>query len=246
MSVEASSTKFPRGPIPGLTAEPRLLKLLFLGVAAAVVASLSAGLSGSWASTQDHLALLLLWILVAAVADLMPVRLWESVSLSMSLPVTLAAGMVLAPVEAASVAFVAAFDRREFRGEVSVARGLYNRSQVALSVALASTTFHTLDGDVLDWPRVVPVSLVALAVDWLVNTFLVLAPIAYMTRLPARDIMHRVSGRSPFHHLAGYVSLGLLAGLLGAVLVVGRRVGSRCLPRSTWTCPTGVPARQGS
>ena len=222
MSVTASRSKFPVGAAPSPTDEPRLLKLIFYAVGVVVVTSLALGLSNEWFSIQAHLAQLLLWVLVAAAGDLMPVRLWGSVSLSMSLPVTLAAGMVLTPVEAAVVAFVAAFDPREFHGQVSVARGLYNRSQVAVSVALASSAFHALDGDVLDWPRVIAVGLVALTVDWLANTFLVLGPVAYMTRLPTKEIMHRVSGRSPLHHLAGYVSLGLLAILLGTVwLAVG-------------------------
>jgi signal transduction histidine kinase len=217
MSATASSPKFHAGAAHLRDEEPRLLRLVFISVGLVVVGLLAIGLLGEWDAVRNHALEICLWVVVAAAGDLMPVRLWGSVSLSMSLPVTLAAGMVLSPVEAGLVAFVAAFDPREFRGQVSIARGLYNRSQVAVSVGLASVVFHALAGDVLDWPRVVAIGLIALSVDWIMNTFLVLAPLAYMTRLPAIEIVRRISGRSPLHHLAGYVSLGLLAVLLGAV-----------------------------
>jgi len=197
--------------------EPGLLGVIFLLVGVAVPSLLGLGLSSEWDAVRPHLAELGLWVLVAAAGDLMPVKLWGSVTLSMSLPVTLAAGMVLTPIEAGFVSFVAAFDPREFRGQVSIPRALYNRSQIAVSVVFASATFHALGGDVLEWPRVILVAFVALSVDWILNTFLVLAPLAYMTHLRTLEIVRRVTGRSPAHHLAGYVSLGLLAILLGTV-----------------------------
>jgi signal transduction histidine kinase len=191
--------------------------VVFILTGIAVVSLLVVGISRERMAIRSDLLAVGLWILVAAAGDLMPVRLWGPVSLSMSLPVTLAAGMVLSPIEAGLVAFVAAFDPREFRGQVSLARGLYNRSQVAVSVALASMAFHGMGGDVLDWPRVALVGFVALTVDWAVNSFLVLAPLVYMTKLPLSKVLLGVYGRSPLQHLVGYAGLGLLAVLLGTV-----------------------------
>ena len=93
-----------------------------------VVTVLASYVATQWSDIAEIAAALLVWAMVAAVADLLPVQLWGDVSLSMSLPVTLAAGMVLSPWNAGLVAFIAALDLREFRGEVSVLRGLYNRS----------------------------------------------------------------------------------------------------------------------
>lgn len=197
--------------------EPIPLKIAFVLIGIVVAGLLVIGIVAEWDSIRGDLPQAALWILVASVGDLMPVRLWGSVSLSMSLPVTLAAGMVLSPAEAAFIAFVAAFDLREFRGEVGLARGLYNRSQVAVSVALASFVFQLLGGDVLVWPRVVLVGMLALSVDWAANSFLILWPLAYMTRLPTKEIVRHVYGRFPLQHLIGYLSLGLLAVLLGTV-----------------------------
>ena len=126
--------------------EPVAVRILFLGVTAVVVALLASYVATHWSGIAEIAAALLVWAMVAAVADLLPVQLWGDVSLSMSLPVTLAAGMVLSPWNAGLVAFIAALDLREFRGEVSVLRGLYNRSQIAASVILASAAFHALGG----------------------------------------------------------------------------------------------------
>ncbi len=114
MSVTASRSKFPLGAAATTDEEPTHLRVIFVLVGAAVLALLTFGVTREWESVSGHLLEAALWVVVAAAGDLMPVRLWGSVSLSMSLPVTLAAGMVLSPIEAGLVAFVAAFDPREF------------------------------------------------------------------------------------------------------------------------------------
>ena len=197
--------------------EPVAVRILFLGVTAVVVALLASYVATQWSDIAKIAAALLVWAMVAAVADLLPVQLWGDVSLSMSLPVTLAAGMVLSPWNAGLVAFIAALDLREFRGEVSVLRGLYNRSQIAASVILASAAFHALGGTPANWPEVLALGLTALAVDWAVNTVLVMVPVAMMTRLSMAQVIQGVHGDHPYDHGVGYLCLGLLAVLLATV-----------------------------
>ena len=210
----------------GQTASETLsVRLLFYVVTAIIVSTLGIGIARSPGLSASTLAALVLWVVVAAVADLLPVQLWGDVSLSMSLPVTLAAGMVMVPWQAGLVAFVAAMDLREFRREVSLARGLYNRSQVAASVMIASLTFHALGGSPEEWPAVIGLGLVALTVDWAANSLLVMVPVAMMTRLPAAEVLRRVHGSSPLEHTLGYVCLGLLAVLLAAIYGVSQGWG---------------------
>ncbi|MGZ5307152.1 MAG: histidine kinase, partial [Actinomycetota bacterium] len=197
--------------------EPTRIRIVFLGVASVVVSILAVHVARDWQNVVDIAPSLLVWVMVAAVADLLPVRLWGDVTLSMSLPVTLAAGMVLSPLNAGLVAFVAALDPREFNREVGLARGLYNRSQIAASVILASTVFQAMHGNPVEWPEVIAVGLVALAVDWGVNSLLVMVPVAMMTRLSMGDVLRRVHGDDPLDHGIGYLCLGLLAVLLAAV-----------------------------
>jgi signal transduction histidine kinase len=197
--------------------EPIGVRVVFFGVASLVVSVLVVHIAGEWQTLVDRAPILLVWVMVAAIADLMPVQLWGDVTLSMSLPVTLAAGMVLSPWSAGLIAFVAALDPREFHREVSLARGLYNRSQIAASVILASIVFHAMHGDPVVWPEVIAVGLIALAVDWGMNSLLVMVPVAMMTRLSIADVLRRVHGDDPLDHGIGYLCLGLLAVLLATV-----------------------------
>ena len=205
--------------------EPVGVLVVFVGVTSVVVSLLGLHVGGNWQNLVEIAPILLVWVMIAAIADLLPVQLWGDVTLSMSLPVTLAAGMVLPPWYAGLVAFMAALDLREFRREVSLARGLYNRSQIAASVILASMVFQALDGDPLKWPEVVAVALLALVVDWGVNSFLVMVPVAMMTRLSMADVLRRVHGDNPLDHGIGYVCLGLLAVLLATVYEVAEGWG---------------------
>jgi len=194
--------------------------MVFLGVAAVVVSFLGANIARDWQTIANNLPAVAVWVAIAAVADLVPVELWGDVTLSMSLPITLAAGMVLSPWSAGLVAFLAALDLREFHGEVSLARGLYNRSQIAASVVLASMVFHALHGNPFAWPDVMAVGLAALAVDWGVNLLLVMLAVAMMTRLSIGDVLRRIHGDDPLGHGIGYLCLGLLAVLLATLYEV--------------------------
>ena len=133
--------------------EPAGVLFVFLGVTALVVSALALHAIDDWRTLVDQASLLLVWVLVAAIADLLPVHLWAMSRWGMSLPVTLAAGMVLSPWSAGLIAFLAALDPREFHREISVARGLYNRSQVAASVVAASVVFHAMNGSPWSGPR---------------------------------------------------------------------------------------------
>lgn len=205
--------------------EPVGVRVVFYGVTPIVVSLLAVYVARDWRSVMDVAPVLLIWVVVAAVADLLPVQLWGDVSLSMSLPITLAAGMVLSPWNAGLVAFVAALDLREFHGEVSLARGLYNRSQIAASVILASMVFQAMHGNPVVWPQVIAIGLVALAVDWAANTLLVMLPVAMMTRLSMADVLRRVHGDDPLDHGIGYLCLGLLAVFLATVFEVAEGWG---------------------
>ncbi len=85
-------------------------------------------------------AALLLWALVIATIDLLPVDLGH-IRLTLDMPILLAVALTFPPEVAALVALLAAFDQREFRGQVSISHALFNRSQIALSVFLASRRF---------------------------------------------------------------------------------------------------------
>ena len=164
---------------------------------------------------------LLVWAAVVATVDLIPVRVWGSVSLSMSFPVTLAAGMIFLPTEAALIAFVGSFDPRELKGGVTLAKSLFNRSQVAISVMAGSAAFHALGGEILFWPSVLVPGVCALVVDAGSNFALVGSAVAVEERISPRRALANMVGSSPVHYFAGYLLLGLLALPLAAAVAVG-------------------------
>jgi signal transduction histidine kinase len=160
------------------------------------------------------------WAAIVAAVDLIPVRVWGSVTVSMSFPVALAAGMIFSPAQAALIAFVGSFDPRELSGHVSLAKSIFNRSQVAASV-MAGAAVHALGGTITEWPDVLLPGLVALLLDSGVNFILVASAVAIEDRLAPRGVLMRMFGASPWHYLAGYLLLGLLAMPLSAAFASG-------------------------
>lgn len=77
------------------------------------------------------------WIAICAILNLLPVSGWHT-HFTPDTPLGVAAALVLSPFEAAVVLFVGAFDREEFTGKTSLARALFNRSQISLSIFLGS------------------------------------------------------------------------------------------------------------
>jgi signal transduction histidine kinase len=173
------------------------------------------------AGNDAELVELGLWAAIVAAVDLVPIRVWGSVSVSMSFPVTLAAGMIFLPTEAALIAFIGSFDPRELKGGVSLAKSVFNRSQVAASVMAGSALFHVMDGALLDWPSVLLPGSVALLLDAAINFILVASAVSIEDRLAPRGVLLRMFGASPLHYLAGYLLLGLLALPLAAAVAVG-------------------------
>lgn len=214
----ASAERVPHAGRLRAPADPSHLRLVEFLVTAAVVTLLAIE-SGrhleTWSQTWFEV---LPWIAIVAVADAMPVPLWGTTELMTSFPVLLAASFVFPPYVAATLSFVAAFDVREVRREIAPLRGLLNRSNVALSVFAAGSVFHTLGGDIADWPEVLLRVLPAVTVDVAINASLLLLGTHLLTRQPLRVLAGRVYGGDQARwFLMAYTSFGLLAVVLATV-----------------------------
>lgn len=200
--------------------EPARLRILEVTTTALVVAFLISELVRHWPEASSNLAHLLPWLVVVAAADLLPVPIWDSVELMISFPVLLAAAFVFPPYLAGFLSFSGTVDAREFRREIGPLRALFNRSNVAASVVVASLVFHQTGLTVDDWPVVLVAAMVALLSDHLVNMSLMLAGTHLLTGVPVRNILWRVYGGSrPIPFLLGYACFGLLAILMATVYV---------------------------
>jgi len=201
--------------------EPMSLRVLEAAGVAFVVGFLLLESSREWPELAQVWLELLPWVLVVAAADLAPVPIWGSVQLMMSFPVLLATAFVFPPYVAGILSFVATVDAREFRHEIPVFRGLFNRSNVALSVIAASWTFHNLDGDLADWPTVLLAASAALIVDVAINATLLVAGTHLLTGVSTKALVANVyGGPHPQPFLVAYACFGLLALLLASVYAV--------------------------
>jgi diguanylate cyclase (GGDEF)-like protein len=121
---------------------------------------------------------LLVWIVAIAIVDLLPVQGSANTSFSLSFPIELSAAIVYPPPVVALITLLGAADMREIHGEVSPLKALYNRAQIAWSVALESFVFHQfadLSGGVTDvqWWIVVPTVLAAALAGYMLNVVIV-------------------------------------------------------------------------
>jgi signal transduction histidine kinase len=184
-----------------------LVILVFLGL---LVISERADLDGS-------LPEIALWTSVALGADLMLVRVGKGVTLTMSLPVSLAAALLFPPAFAAIVAFVGCLDPMEVRGESSVSRAIFNRSQVALATTAAAFVFYINDVNPAAWPAIALWSLLALAADFAVNAACVVPTIVLRGRASPLTALRLLFGSAPADSTVLYVSMGLVAPLIAAI-----------------------------
>jgi signal transduction histidine kinase len=206
--------------------EPKRLLALEACVSLVVVAGLVWQVADNWGDFEASLSQLLPWLAVVVVADLLPVPIWGSVELMMSFPVLLASALVFPPYVAGSLSFVGTLDLREFRGEISPLRDLYNRSNVTASVFAASWIFHWFGVGVLDWPEVLILTFVALVADMVVNFSLVILGAHLLTGLSAKRLWTNVYGGSrPEVFLGGYACFGLLAVLMATVYSAAGNAG---------------------
>jgi hypothetical protein len=89
---------------------------------------------------------MLFWVVLVLLVNFIHYEM-DPLQFTLDMPLLLAAALLYHPAVAACVALVGSTDVREFRGQVTVGRAVFNRSQVALSVFVASTVF-SLSADV--------------------------------------------------------------------------------------------------
>ena len=165
----------------------------------------------------------LLWSLLIAGIELLPVPAWRGLTISVGFPVLVMVAILYPPGAAGAIALIGALDPREFRREVSLSVALYNRSQVALSVVAASAIFHAFHpaGELLKvTPPGILVGAAALAAlaDYAVNAGLVTLYMSIKLGISAAEMFKQLTIGNVRDFLISYLGLGIL-GLTLAVFV---------------------------
>src|SRR6266516_3487187 len=149
-----------------------------------------------------------------AVVELIPIPAWQTVELSLSFPIMVAVAMLYTPQIAGGIAWIGACDLREFRREIPVMRGVWNRSQMALSVVAGSWVFHLFASATDAWVRLVSGALAAALVAYTINTLLVALHAALEHDLTVREVVVKMHGSRPLEFLASYLGLALLGAVI--------------------------------
>jgi signal transduction histidine kinase len=158
-----------------------------------------------------------LWTVAAAVVGLAAIQVPSGQQLGMDMPVLLAAGFLFGPVAAGIVAFAGYVDVREFRGEISLERALFNRAQTSLSVVAAVAAFSWLGFRVEDLPSAAAGAAVAVSVDWIVNWSFIAGVLALQERISPWASMRRLRVGSAYQFVMTYAAFGLQSLVLAHV-----------------------------
>ena len=174
----------------------------------------------AWLIAGDPHALkpeLLVWAAIVALVELLPVPAWRGLPLSVGFPILIAVGFIYPdPIAAGLTALVGSLDPREFRGEVSLLRALFNRCQIALSVFAASAVFHSF-ATIESTPLILcSAAILASVVDYAANTTLVTVGASIMYRTKPSRVFRELRIGSLSEFVVSYLGLGLL----GLVLAV--------------------------
>jgi signal transduction histidine kinase len=190
----------------------RVVSGLQIFVAIPVVAWLVWGVLGAPAGELRWTALF--FALCIAVVELIPIPAWQTVELSLSFPIMVAVAMLYTPQIAGAIAWIGACDLREFRREIPVMRGIWNRSQMGLSVVAGSWVFHLFASASDVWFRLVSGALAAALVAYAINTLLVALHAALEHDLTVRQVVVKMHGSRPLEFLVSYLGLALLGAVI--------------------------------
>ncbi len=180
---------------------------LRMGVVVLTIGWLAAVLPGSADQVFDPA--IVFFILAIAIVDLIPVPVWGGMQLSLSFPILLGVAVIFDPPVAALIALLGSADPREVRREVSPSMAIFNRSQVAISVLLASGIFHAAASQASPWYALIPAVFVAALVAYAVNVVAVAAEHSLKNRVPLRRVMGKMHGSAPYEFILSYIGLGL-------------------------------------
>ena len=84
------------------------------------------------------------WVVAIAIVDLLPIATNVGFPFSLSFPLQLSVALIYPPHVAGAIALLGSSDEREFKGQIPLLQGVWNRSQLAWSVVAESLLFHRI------------------------------------------------------------------------------------------------------
>ncbi|MEP6476178.1 MAG: EAL domain-containing protein [Actinomycetota bacterium] len=171
-------------------------------------------------SLQFGTPLLLVWIAAIALVDLMPVPTSVELNFSLSFPLQLAVALIYPPPVAAAIALLGTSDIRELRRELPLAKSLFIRGQIAISVLVEGLVFHRMAVDLkANWIVLCSAVLVATLLGYAVNALLVAWYFHMESRQPLKQILRDMHVGVFGEFLISYLGLALFSVLVATSFV---------------------------
>ena len=199
---------------------PLRVRVYELAVVLPLIAWLVFGLRTHPDEIRD--VLLLEWIVAIAIVDLLPVPTSLGLPFTLSFPLTLSVALIYAPAIGGLIGLLGVSDRRELRGEIPLTKTLWNRSQIAWSVAIESAVFHHMASLRSQWFELLPAVLICGIVGYIVNTLFVATYIRLKTRQPLEAIVREMHIGIFGEFILSYLGLALFSVVVATTFV---RVG---------------------
>ncbi|HET7869061.1 MAG TPA: hypothetical protein VFM85_01920, partial [Actinomycetota bacterium] len=193
--VDATSPKGSSGVLDSVQADPPTRSIRIVLYELAVILPLLGWLGWSFTRTPIDVTdpeFLLEWLIAIAIVDLLPVPTPIGFPFSLSFPLQLSVALIYPAPVAGLVTLLGSSDSREFRREIPLLQGVWNRSQIAWSVVIESLLFHQLGSLKSPWFELGPAVLLCAFIGYGVNTVLVALHLHVRTGQPTLGILREM------------------------------------------------------
>jgi signal transduction histidine kinase len=196
---------------------PRPSVLFFWCISLVWMAILGSSLAQNSRLLGSKAGALIPWIVLLAVVNLVPLTSWRHVYFTADIPIAVACMLILSPQEAGMVAFLGTLDPREFRGQVSLPKTLFNRSQIALALLGGSVAAHAFVRAPSPSPFLVPLAFLVLGVMACTNYVLTGVGVSLEHGYPISRALQRLKIGSMPDFLLTLVSSAILGAMVAAL-----------------------------
>ena len=213
--------------------QPRLpLAYAFYGLVAATLAAFLVWRIAIGDHPTHGVLHLIPWIVVTAAVGVIPVMFSREFSLAADFPITVAASLVLSPMETALVAFVGAVDIREVRRQIAPRKALFNRCQTALGTGLGSLAVHQLAAHPSGPTKILPLAFVSLLTNIALNYALVAISCRLEFGLHGRELLTVLPLLRPLAFLLSNAAWAVLGAMLASLYLDIHEVEMISMPRN--------------
>lgn len=160
---------------------------------------------------------LLLWTVILATVELLPVTVSQQLHLSLGFPILLGVAILYPPHVAATIALLGSFDSREIKRQITPLKSAFNRCQIALSTLVAGLAFHSFATVRSATPILLGGALAATAANYCVNLPMTSLAMRLLYGMSFREYGRQFRFGAVTNFLLNYLGLGLVGVIIATL-----------------------------